>query len=314
MASVIAGKMRLGLKEVLVASTGIIGRPLPVDKIRKAAPSLIMALGRDGGSAFAGAIMTTDTVAKECSVRVKIGRAIVTVGGCCKGVGMIHPELQMAPHATMLAFITTDAAISKRMLEKALGEAIEDSFNMVSVDGDMSTNDTCFIMANALAGNGTISSVGADYRKFLEAVKFLASQLARMMARDGEGATKFVEIEVAGAGTKADAAIIARNISKSNLLKCAIFGSDPNWGRIAAAAGSAGVAFDPDKADIYLGPMKVFANGTSIKTFDKNKAREFVKGKDVYIKVDLKSGRSSARAWTCDFSKEYVAINSEYST
>jgi glutamate N-acetyltransferase/amino-acid N-acetyltransferase len=314
MASLMAAKLHIGIKQVLVASTGIIGRPLPVDKIRKAAPSLIMSLGRDGGSAFAGAIMTTDTVSKECSVRIKIGSSVVTVGGCCKGVGMIHPEIKTAAHATMLAFITTDAAISKRMLARALSQAVDDSFNMVSVDGDMSTNDTCFVLANAMAGNRMISSEGAAYEAFLEALKFVASELAKMMARDGEGATKFVEVKVTGAKTKADAARIARKVSTSNLLKCAIFGSDPNWGRIAASAGAAGVKFDPARADIYLGPMKVFANGSSMKSFDKKKAREFVDTKDVSIRIDLKSGKASAKAWTCDFSKEYVAINSEYST
>jgi glutamate N-acetyltransferase/amino-acid N-acetyltransferase len=227
---------------------------------------------------------------------------------------MLYPELKTAKHATMLAFIATDASISKRMLEESLDEAIKDSFNMVSVDGDMSTNDSCFIMANALAGNNRIAGRGPAYRKFTDALRFMAQELAKMLAEDGEGATKLVEIEVRGAKSAIDARKVARKISTSNLLKCAIFGGDPNWGRIVAAAGASGVEFDINRTDVYLGPVKALSNGTIAKSFDKKKAAKFFKGKNVNIIVDLKSGKSSAKAWTCDFSKEYVAINSEYST
>ena len=314
MARYIAEVMALDTKEVLVASTGIIGHYLPIEKIRKAVPALIGGLSGIGGGSFAQAIMTTDTVKKELGVSLKLGGAAVRIGGACKGVGMIYPAMQLEKHATMLCFLTTDAAITKKMLEEALGEAIQESFNMISVDGDMSTNDTCFVMANGLAGNKRIDTKNADYRKFVEALKFLSAGLAKMMARDGEGATKFIEIEVVGAAKDDDARAVARKISVSNLFKCAVYGADPNWGRVAAACGAAGVKFDPDKADICLGGIKVLSNGASIKNFDRNKARELFKKKDLFIKVDLKSGKAKAKAWTCDFSKEYVAINSEYST
>jgi glutamate N-acetyltransferase / amino-acid N-acetyltransferase len=301
-------------KEVLVASTGIIGRAFPLEKVAKATPDLIKGLSGKNGSIFAETIMTTDTKKKEIAVKERLGGKTVTIGGACKGVGMIHPIMKLERHATMLAFITTDAAISKKMLEEALKEAIEDSFNMVSVDGDMSTNDSCFILANGLAGNRNITSKNAGYNKFVGALKYMAMELAKMIAGDGEGATKLVEITVKGAKTTEDAKTIARKISTSNLLKCAIFGQDPNWGRIAASAGSAGIEFDPAGTDIYLSKMKVLSNGSSMPGFNEKKAHELFCKKNIYITVDLKSGNRSARAWTCDFSKEYVAINSEYST
>ena len=313
--AVIAAKL-LGLDEqmVLVASTGIIGRKLPIEKIGKASGPLAAGLSEKKSSIFAETIMTTDTVKKEFAVKVKIGGSVVTIGGACKGVGMLYPEMTTQKHATMLAFISTDVSISKRMLEESLNEAIRDSFNMVSVDGDMSTNDSCFLLANGLAGNRRISAKGSDYRKFTAALKFMASELAKMLARDGEGATKLLEIEVTGASTADDARKVARKISTSNLLKCAVFGGDPNWGRVVAAAGASGVDFDIGKTDIYLGPVKALSRGSIAKTFNKEKAGRFFKGKDVHITVCLNSGKAHARAWTCDFSKEYVAINSEYST
>jgi len=314
MAKAAAKTLGMSVKEVLVASTGIIGRKLPIENIERKIPELVKGLSTDGGLDFAQAIMTTDTVKKEFAVKVELGGAIVTIGGTCKGVGMLYPAMQTERHATMLAFITTDAAISKHMLEEALAESIEDSFNMVSVDGDMSTNDSCFVLANGMAGNRKVASKGADYRKFTAALKYLSAELAKMLARDGEGATKFVTIEVKGAKTKADAAKIARKISLSSLLKCCIYGEDPNWGRIAAAGGAGGVEFDPDKVDIYLGRVLALSKGQLVKSFNKETARKEFKTKDVSITVDLNSGRHSAVAWTCDFSKEYVAINSEYST
>jgi glutamate N-acetyltransferase/amino-acid N-acetyltransferase len=311
----LAGKgLLLDKKEVLVASTGIIGHYLPIDKIGSAIPELVSGLSRKSGSEFARAIMTTDTVKKESAVRVRIGNSTVTIGGACKGVGMLYPDMKAERHATMLAFITTDASITKKMLESSLDEAITDSFNMVSVDGDMSTNDSCFVLANALAKNRCIGAKGKDYDKFTVALKLLCSELAKRLAADGEGATKFVEISVKGAATHADARAVARKISTSSLLKCAVFGEDPNWGRVVAAAGSAGVDFDPNKVDVYLGNTKALSNGQSVKTLDKKTARKALQGKEVLIKVDLKSGNAFARAWTCDFSKEYVVINSEYST
>jgi glutamate N-acetyltransferase/amino-acid N-acetyltransferase len=315
MAGYIAKGMALGKSEVLVASTGIIGHRLPVRKIEMKAPELIAGLSLKGGSDLAGAILTTDTVKNEIAVKVKLGGEVVTIGGAAKGGGMMHPLMKKAGrHATMLGFITTDASISKAMLARALSDAADKSFNMISVDGDMSTNDSLFIMANGLAGNRKITGAGKDYQVFLEAFRGFCISLAKMLAADGEGATKLVEINVVGAKTDESARIIARKISTSNLLKCAIFGEDPNWGRVAASAGSAGVDFDPGSTDIYLGPEKVLSSGSSMKTFDKEKVRKYIKGKEVFIKVDLKSGKGSATAWTCDFPKEYVTINSEYST
>jgi glutamate N-acetyltransferase/amino-acid N-acetyltransferase len=285
-----------------------------VEKIIKALPELALGLSEKNSSAFAETIMTTDTKKKEFVVKVKLGSSVVTIGGACKGVGMLYPEMKTSKHATMLAFIATDASISKRMLEESLDEAISNSFNMVSVDGDMSTNDSCFIMANGLAGNKRIAGKGKHYKQFTDALKYMAEELAKMLAEDGEGATKLVEIEVKGAKTVDDARKVARKVSTSNLLKCAIFGADPNWGRVVASAGASGVEFDIDKMDIYLGPVKALSNGAISRTFEKEKARKYFKDKKVCITVDLKSGKACARAWTCDFSKEYVAINSEYST
>lgn len=213
----------------------------------------------------------------------------------------------------MLAFITTDVSISKQMLGIALDDAVSRSFNMVSVDGDMSTNDSCFILANGMAGNKRIDKKDKDYDAFLHGLRFLTRELAKMIARDGEGATKFVEIEVAGAESLKDARHATRKISTSNLLKCCIFGEDPNWGRIAAALGSSGVLFDPSKVDIFLGGMKVLAGGR-VTNYGKNRTKAVFKKKEIHIKADLHSGSFKASAWTCDLSKEYVAINSEYST
>ncbi|MDO8536567.1 MAG: bifunctional glutamate N-acetyltransferase/amino-acid acetyltransferase ArgJ [Candidatus Omnitrophota bacterium] len=306
--------MLLSKEEVLVASTGIIGVYLPLKKIEKAMPELVGELSEAKGTSFAEAIMTTDTVKKELAVKVKLSNALITIGGACKGVGMIYPVMKTERHATMLCFITTDAAITKNMLYASLDEVIGDSFNMISVDGDMSTNDSCFIMANGLAKNRKIENKGSDYRKFTEALRLVTGELAKSLARDGEGATKFMEITVTGAKNESNAKTIARKISTSNLLKCAVCGEDPNWGRIVAAAGSSGVNFDPDKVDVYLGNLKALSDGMSVKSLDKDKAHKLFTKKDVHIKVDLKSGHSKATAWTCDFSKEYVAINSEYST
>ncbi len=314
MTGLIAAALGLDKKEVLVASTGIIGNYLPVKKIENSISPLVRGLSKDGAAAFAESIMTTDTKKKEMAVKVRLGMSTVTIGGACKGVGMIYPDMKLDRHATMLCFITTDCAISRKMLNDSLGEAIEDSFNMVSVDGDMSTNDSCFLLANGLAGNKRISGKGKDYHLFSGALKYLTKALAKMLAEDGEGATKFIEIVVTGAGSIAEAKAVARKISTSGLLKCAIFGGDPNWGRVAAAAGASGVDFDPDKTDIYLGDVLVLSNGASVKGHDTKKTERHFRQKEVKITLDLKAGSAKATAWTCDFSKEYVEINSEYST
>lgn len=314
MTDYVAKAMGLDAKEVLAASTGIIGKPLPMGKIKNRIPYLISGLSEKGGSSFADAILTTDTRRKECVVKVKIASSVVTIGGVCKGVGMIYPNIKIEKHATMLAFITTDVAISKKMLEDALAEAIDASFNMISVDGDMSTNDCCFILANGLAGNKKIQSKDRNYEKLVKGLRFLTTELAKMLVLDGEGATKFVTIEVTGAKSQGDAKLIARKISTSNLLKCCIYGEDPNWGRVIASLGASGVEFDPGRVDVYLGDIKVLSNGSCVKGYDKDKTKRLFKEKEICIKVDLKNGKYKATAWTCDFSKEYVEINSEYST
>jgi len=314
MAEFIAKALAVDAEEVLVASTGVIGKYLPIGKISGKISELVDGLSEKNGESFSEAIMTTDTRSKEAAVRFKLGDSIVTIGGACKGVGMIYPNMKVEQHATLLCFLTTDAAISKKALEGALKVALGESLNMISVDGDMSTNDSCFIMANGLAGNKRINWKDKNYSVFLEALKLLTKNLAKMLVADGEGATKFVEIEVAGAKSDEDAKKAARKISTSNLLKCCIFGHDPNWGRVIAACGASEADFDSDKVSIYLGKVKVFSAGARVKKYDENSVKKLFAGKNVYIKVDLKSGGHKATAWTCDLSKEYVAINSEYST
>lgn len=314
MADYAARSLRLGAKEALVASTGIIGKDLPIGKIKANIPALVAGLSAKGGDRFAEAILTTDTVKKEFAVKLRLGYSTVTIGGACKGVGMIYPNMKVEKHATLLSFLTTDAAISKRMLTEALGEAIEDSFNMVSVDGDMSTNDSCFMLANGLAGNRSIVSKDKYYIDFTDALKFVTSELTKMLARDGEGATKLLEIEVLGAKSKEEAARVARKVSTSNLLKCCIYSADPNWGRVVAASGASGVRFDASRVDVYLGGMKAVSGGRRVKDYDSKKARKRLAQDKVYIKIDLNSGRHKAAAWTCDFSEEYVRINANYST
>ena len=301
-------------EEVLVASTGVIGKFLPIEKIGGKIPELMNNMSEKGGADFSEAIMTTDTIKKESAVTFKLGGATVTIGGACKGVGMIYPDMKVERHATLLCFLTTDAAISRKALEDALCEAVGESLNMISVDGDMSTNDSCFILANGLAGNKRINGTGRDYEVFSGALKLLTKKFAKMLVNDGEGATKFVEIEVTGAKNEADAKKIARKISLSNLLKCCIYGNDPNWGRVIAACGSSDVDFDPCKVDAYLGRVKVFSNGARVKKYDEKSVKKIFAGKEIYMKIDLKTGKHKAAAWTCDLSKEYVAINSEYST
>lgn len=306
----------LGLRsnDVLVASTGIIGHRVPTGKIKKNMPGLVKGLSAGNGGKFSEAILTTDTVKKELAVKVKLGGYRVAIGGAAKGVGMIYPELKSERHATMLSFLTTDAAIKRSMLEEALNEAISDSFNMVSVDGDMSTNDSCFLLANGMAGNKRIDAKGKDYGIFLNALKFIMKELAKKIVEDGEGATKLIEIEVRGAANKDKAKRAARKISTSNLLKACVHGEDPNWGRVVAACGASGIDFNPGKVDVYLGGVKAMSNGASVKNFDREKARSLFKKDTIHIAVDLKNGRFMATAWTCDLSKEYVEINAEYST
>lgn len=288
---------------VLAASTGPIGKFLPVELIINAMPSLIKGIARNGGDRFARGILTTDLVKKEIAVRIKIGKSNVTIGAVAKGSGMIHPHM-----ATMLCFITTDANIKRALLKKALRGAVEQSFNKISVDADMSTNDLCLIMANGLAGNKVISCEDADYRKFCAALNFVTLELAKMIPRDGEGATKLIEVIVKNAKNSKDAKKVAVSVSNSNLVKTALFGNNPNFGRIASAVGASGAYLRTDRFDIYFSDTCVLKNGTTL-GLPWEKLTKLIRGKDVKITVDLKVGKALFNMYTCDFSYDYVKIN-----
>ncbi len=294
------------IDDVLIASTGIIGKPLPVGKIKAAVPQLVKGLDKSGELAAAKAIMTTDLVPKRIAVEVKIGGKAVRIGGIAKGSGMICPNM-----ATLLCFVTTDADIELKALKSSLKEAVEKSFNMVTVDGDMSTNDTVFILANGIAANSRIKSGGRDYKTFCGALDQVMTYLAKEVAKDGEGASKFIEVEVKGAKSKAGAKRMAMEIANSSLVKTAIAGEDPNIGRIACSAGASGVAFSESKLDIYLNGIKIVKGGDA-KFNLRPKARKSLKKKDVRITVDLSAGKYCATAWTCDLTEGYIKINARY--
>ena len=294
-------------KALLVASTGVIGKQLPLDKIAAGVPQAKEALSQNGGGRFARAIMTTDLVPKEYAVRFKIRGIPVTIGGCCKGSGMIQPNM-----ATLLAFITTDANISLISLKKAFRKALAKSFNRITVDGDTSTNDSLILLANRLAGNPVITN-GPAFDLFTKGLTFVFTELAKMVVRDGEGATKLAVIRVKGARTESDADKTARRIANSPLVKTALFGNDPNWGRLLCAAGNAGISFEPSKVRLTLCGIKLVDKGEPL-AFDTKKANILLKRKEVDITVDLGSGKEEAEVFTCDFSYDYVKINAEYHT
>lgn len=293
---------------VVVASTGVIGVPLPMEKIERGIREAALNLSRAGGSAAAEAIMTTDTCPKEFAVKFCLGGREVVLGGIAKGSGMIHPNL-----ATMLSFLTTDAAVAPEALAAALRWAGARSFNAVTVDGDTSTNDMVVLLANGLAGNDLLTGEEADYFLFREALLAVCRELAKMIARDGEGATKFLEIRVRGAEKEEEARLIARAVAGSNLVKAAIFGEDANWGRIITAAGNAGVPFDPEQVDIYLGDLQVAEKGAGLE-FDEDEARAILEAREVVITLDLNQGTAQGVAWGCDLSYDYVRINAHYRT
>ena len=298
---------------VLVASTGVIGMQLPIDRLSHGVEMLVPELehSREAGNRAAKAIMTTDTVEKEVAVTVEIGGKTVTVGGMCKGSGMIHPDM-----CTMLSFVTTDANISKELLAKALKENVKDTYNMISVDGDTSTNDTCIVMANGLAGNDEIIAAGDDYNKFKEALNYVNTTLAKKMAGDGEGATALFEVVVNGADTKEHAVTLAKSVITSSLTKAAIFGHDANWGRILCALGYAGVDFDPVKVKLSFesaaGKILIAENGTGV-NFDEETASKILSEPEVTAVVEMNmGGNESATAWGCDLTYDYVKINADY--
>ncbi len=304
----------LGVPEtaVLVASTGVIGMQLPLDRICAGIEKLAAAKQPtlEAGLDAAKAIMTTDTVHKQIAVEVEIGGKTVTIGGMCKGSGMIHPNM-----CTMLGFVTTDANISKEMLQKCVSADVIDSFNMISVDGDTSTNDTLLVMANGLAGNEEITEEGADYDTFCEALHYITTYLAKKMAGDGEGATALFECRVVNADTKENARTLAKSVICSSLTKAAIFGHDANWGRILCALGYSGVKFDPENVDLYFqsesGKMQIFGNGVAC-DYSEEEATKILSDSEVTALVDMHMGDAEATAWGCDLSYDYVKINADY--
>jgi len=299
MAELVGEGIGVAPEDVLVASTGIIGVPLPMEKIRASVENIILA--RDGGHELARAIMTTDSFPKEAAVGVKDGKVGFTIGGAAKGSGMIHPDL-----ATLLCFITTDAAVEKGFLQKALKKAVDVSFNMISVDGDTSPNDMVLVMANGLAGD-------APPALFEPALEQLCIRLAKRLARDGEGATRLIEVTVSGAASTLEARKAARAVVGSSLVKAAVYGADPNWGRIMAAVGRSGVEVKETKFDLSLGELAMVKAGKAL-PFDKAAVIELLKGEEVRFSADLNLGKGSATAWGCDLSPEYVTINSQYMT
>ena len=298
--------------EVLVGSTGVIGQQIPVDTIKQGIERMIPLLEdtKEAGVLAAEAIMTTDTVKKEAAVQVELGGVTVTVGGMCKGSGMIHPNM-----CTMLSFVTTDAAISKKMLQKALSESVKDTYNMVSVDGDTSTNDTVLLLANGVAGNPEITEEGEDYRKFAEALNHVNTELAKKIAGDGEGATALFEVKVIGAESKEQAVTLSKSIVTSSLTKAAIYGHDANWGRILCAMGYSGAQFDPEQVDLYFesaaGKLKIIENGVST-GYSEEEATKILSEQEVTAIADVKMGDAHATAWGCDLTYEYVKINEDY--
>jgi glutamate N-acetyltransferase/amino-acid N-acetyltransferase len=296
---------------VLTASTGIIGHPMPMDRLEHGIADAVAALDRQEQTdqTLAHAIMTTDLVPKLCAVEADSDQwvAPIRIGGMCKGSGMIAPNM-----ATMLAFLTTDARLPAPLLQEALRRAVAVSFNCVTVDGDTSTNDMCLLLASGM-GEGEISRQGDAFEDFVEALSRVCITLAKKIARDGEGATKLVEIVVRGAATEAGAHTIAKTVAESPLVKTALFGNDPNWGRLLMAAGRAGVPFDPNRIDVHIGEHTVCAQGGSVE-FDQAGAHDYLQGKEVQIVLDLTVGDECATVWTCDFSYDYVKINAEYHT
>lgn len=309
MASLTADLLDLKTSDVLVASTGVIGVNLPMGKVNQGIKEAVKVLSLEGSSDAAQAILTTDLVTKEIAVEVNIAGKAVRVGAIAKGSGMIDPNM-----ATMLAFITTDANISQDCLAQILQDSVEVSYNMISVDGDTSTNDMALVLANGLADNELISQVGTDdYRILQEAFVFVNTYLAKMIAKDGEGATRLIEVIVKNADRQKEARKIALSIVSSSLTKTAIYGQDANWGRILAAAGYAGVEFNPALVDIYLGQVMVAQNGSGLE-FDEIKAKGELQKDQVIITVDLKLGREKASAWGCDLTPAYIDINASYRT
>lgn len=304
----------LGIKpcEVVVASTGVIGQILPIEPIEKAIPLLKEKLSYEGNEEAAVAIMTTDTFKKEYAVEFTLGGKVCRMGGMAKGSGMIHPNM-----ATTLNFITTDAAVSSEMVKKALSEIVKITYNCLSVDGDQSTNDTCMLMANGLSGNAEITAEGEDYEIFKSALYEVMSNLTRMLAKDGEGATKLLTCVCKGAPDLDTAIIVAKSVIRSPLFKCAMFGEDANWGRILCAIGYAEAEFDINKVSVDLsskaGKIHVCENGAGVE-FSEDEAKKVLSEDEIFIDINLFEGEKEATAWGCDLTYDYVKINGDYRT
>ena len=305
-------QLNIPQESVLIGSTGVIGAQLPMDKMLHGVDLLTKELGSEKkyGTLAAEAIMTTDTVSKEIAYETEIGGKTVTIGGMCKGSGMIHPNM-----CTMLAFITTDVNISKEMLTEIVKADVKDTFNMISVDGDTSTNDTMLVIANGKAGNPEITERNEDYNEFANVLRKINTYLAKKMAGDGEGATALFEVTVENADTKENAVTLAKSVVTSSLVKCAICGHDANWGRILCALGYSGVQFDPEKVDIFFesaaGKIKIVENSVST-GYSEEEATKILSEEEVTARIDMKMGTQTATAWGCDLTHEYVSINADY--
>ncbi len=309
-----ASKLGLTAEEVLVGSTGVIGMQLNMEALLKGIDKAVPELGYEAekGTLAERAIMTTDTKPKEAAVSFELGGKTVTIGGMCKGSGMIHPNM-----CTMLSFVTTDAAIDGKLLQKALSDSVDESYNMVSVDGDTSTNDTCILLANGMAENPRIEEENEDYRLFKEGLDIVNTELARMIAGDGEGATALIESLVVNADTRENARTLAKAVITSSLTKAAVFGHDANWGRILCALGYSGVEFDPDGIELYIrsraGEILIFKDGKQAE-YTEEMATAVLSEPEVEIVADMHMGDVSATAWGCDLSYDYVKINADYRT
>ena len=311
-AAAAAQVLEIPQESVLVASTGVIGKQLPMDRIEAGVKAMAPLL--DGsvqsGTDASRAIMTTDTKNKEVAVQVELGGVQVTIGGMCKGSGMIHPNM-----CTMLSFVTTDAAISKELLQEALSQDIKDTYNMISVDGDTSTNDTVLVLANGLAGNPEITEKNSDYMAFCKALNYINETLSKKMAGDGEGCTALFEVTVEGAATKDQARVLAKSVITSSLTKAAIFGHDANWGRILCAMGYSGADFDPEKVDLFFesaaGRMQIIKDGVAV-DYSEEEATKILSEPEVTAIADIKMGDARATAWGCDLTYDYVKINADY--
>ena len=307
-----AETLKVDENSVLVASTGVIGMQLPIEKlsdgVKAMAPKLQGTL--EAGNEAAKAIMTTDTREKEIAVQIEIGGKTVTIGGMCKGSGMIHPNM-----CTMLGFVTTDVCISKQLLQEALSQDVKDTYNMVSVDGDTSTNDTVLLLANGMAENPEISEKNEDYQKFCEALNYINTTLAKKIAGDGEGATALFEVKIIGAESKEQAVTLSKSVVTSSLTKAAIYGHDANWGRILCAMGYSGAQFDPEKVDLYFeskaGKIQIIENGVAV-DYSEEEATKILSEDAVTAIADIKMGDCSATAWGCDLTYDYVKINADY--